>query len=318
MTEDREGVRMIMFAGPNGSGKSTTINQDRKQPNFPQTYINADDIARIELAKIPDLNERNLQAAQIAETRRREAIAEGKPFAFETVMSTPEKISLLTQARAKGYQVHVVFVTTEDADINVRRVAQRVQGGGHNVDTDKIRERYHRAMELMPHALDHAHKAAVYDNSVDDRMAIKVAEKMLRTQQLSLTVTPDEAPSWVAPKLVQPYYDIQKSRQEMQEAYKQFLTTHPHLQNTRIGDADASHLQRYQGEVLAVSNRHFLQQISPHVFAVHDRALYPKNVEAGKAADVVYAYQGGKFKDIQNQQAKTVEPILVDSKKRGR
>lgn len=39
--------------------------------------------------------------------------------AFESVMSTPEKIALLTQARERGYQVARVVVTTDDRNVSM-------------------------------------------------------------------------------------------------------------------------------------------------------------------------------------------------------
>ena len=98
-------MRVIVFAGPNGSGKSTIneafLNDPRSR--FTGEYINADDIAKTLTAQYPDYTARNIAAAEIAEARRKDAIAQGKPFAFETVMSTPEKIAILTQAKARGY-----------------------------------------------------------------------------------------------------------------------------------------------------------------------------------------------------------------------
>jgi predicted ABC-type ATPase len=53
-------------------------------------------------------------------------------------MSTPEKVALMSQARARGYDVHLLFVTTEDPEINVQRVTNRVVLGGHDVPADAL------------------------------------------------------------------------------------------------------------------------------------------------------------------------------------
>lgn len=118
------GPRMIVFSGPNGSGKSTITDAFKLDQKFPGVYINADYIARTELGHIPDVTQRNLDAAKLAEQRRKDALANGKPFAFETVMSTPGKLALLQEAKSKDFQVELVFVTTLDADINIARVSK--------------------------------------------------------------------------------------------------------------------------------------------------------------------------------------------------
>ncbi|MEO9227809.1 MAG: zeta toxin family protein [Devosia sp.] len=132
--------RMVVFAGPNGFGKSTVIDGLKQAEAFPTLYINADDTSRVELSDIADPLARNLKAAQLAGSRRRAAIEDGKSFAFETVMSTPGKLALLDKAKANGFTVDLIFVTTETAAINVMRVENRVAKGGHSVDPEKIRE----------------------------------------------------------------------------------------------------------------------------------------------------------------------------------
>src|SRR5260364_421064 len=64
---------------------------------FSGEYINADDIARLLQDPISDDHRRNIKAAQIAQERRLQALHEGRDFAFETVMSTPEKVALIIQ-----------------------------------------------------------------------------------------------------------------------------------------------------------------------------------------------------------------------------
>jgi predicted ABC-type ATPase len=196
---------MIVIAGPNGSGKSTIIDALRKEVAFPACYINADEIAKSLRSPYPEkeilqdceaianhcdnrfdadtvmehlragvLNDdtRNHYAAILAEIRRRRAIRQRKSFAFETVMSTPAKLALLNAASKAGYHVDLVFITTQNPRINELRVNNRVQSGGHPVETAKIFERYHRAMELLPSALDLAHTARVYDNSYGHQILI--------------------------------------------------------------------------------------------------------------------------------------------------
>ena len=54
-------------------------------------------------------------------------------FTFETVMSHPGKVALLQQAQQAGYRTYLYYVATDDPEINVSRVANRVALKGHDV-----------------------------------------------------------------------------------------------------------------------------------------------------------------------------------------
>jgi predicted ABC-type ATPase/outer membrane protein OmpA-like peptidoglycan-associated protein len=170
---------VIVFAGPNGSGKSSITRSYLANPEngFSGAYVNADDIAVGMTRQIPDARERNIAAAQEAERQRLALLKTGKSFVFETVMSTPEKVALLSQAREQGYSVTLVFVTTCDPDINVSRVADRVAKGGHDVDSSAVHSRYESAMKLLPVAIEQADSVVVLDNSRDGESAQVVAMK---------------------------------------------------------------------------------------------------------------------------------------------
>ena len=130
---------IVVFAGPNGSGKSTITNLLRP-PMLP--YINADEIQRV-------LDCDNMEAAKIAENRREECLEKCKGFCFETVLSTDRNLKLLKRAKDAGFFIWCYYVLTADPQINVARVASRVSAGGHDVPTDKIISRYHKALSLV-------------------------------------------------------------------------------------------------------------------------------------------------------------------------
>ena len=78
-------------------------------------------------------------AAVLADFIRRELLAAGISFTFETVMSSADKVDFMRQARAQGFRTYLYFVATADPDINIARVQQRVAEGGHDVPGDKGR-----------------------------------------------------------------------------------------------------------------------------------------------------------------------------------
>ena len=103
-------------------------------------------------------------ASVIADLVRRKLVANHQSFTFETVMSSPDKVEFLRHAKANGFRIYLYFVATEDPEINVSRVANRVRAGGHDVPHDKILSRYERSLELLSDALRVANRAYVFDN----------------------------------------------------------------------------------------------------------------------------------------------------------
>ena len=82
--------------------------------------------------------------------------------------SHPAASRLLERAKANGYLTRFYFIATSDPAINIARVADRVDRGGHAVDTDTIVRRYHGALATLPDALEIADHGHVYDNSLAD------------------------------------------------------------------------------------------------------------------------------------------------------
>lgn len=157
---------VLVFAGPNGSGKSTVT----RWAEITGEYINADDIKRID-----DISD--LDAARKAESLRELCVSRKQDFTFETVLSTARNIELLKKAKAAGYFVKGVFVLTKDPDINVLRVKNRVEKGGHDVPRDKILSRHRRSLKLLPALIELSDICHVYDNSENNRSFFRIFKK---------------------------------------------------------------------------------------------------------------------------------------------
>lgn len=147
---------IIVFAGPNGSGKTTVT----KLAKVIEPYINADDMGRV-----GHLSE--LEAAKAATSLREKAVEQGKSFTFETVMSTERNLFLLQKAKEKGYFIRCIYVLTTDVKVNIGRVKSRVASGGHDVPTEKIKERYDKALKLIPEIVKVCDVMHIYDNTTE-------------------------------------------------------------------------------------------------------------------------------------------------------
>jgi predicted ABC-type ATPase len=104
-------------------------------------------------------------AAVAADFVRQRLIDQRASFTFETVMSSPDKVEILRRARSHGYRTYLYYVATEDPEINVSRVLNRVKLGGHGVPEDKIRARYGRSLDLLLDAIRGTDRAYIFDNS---------------------------------------------------------------------------------------------------------------------------------------------------------
>ena len=147
---------IMVFAGPNGSGKSSVT----RLAKLVGVYVNADDIRA-------SLGCSDLEAAQIATSKREELVSKQADFTFETVLSTTRNIDLLKAAKDQGYFIRCIYILTTDCEINVSRVHSRVANGGHSVPDDKIRSRYIKALSLIPQIIDISDVMHIYDNTVE-------------------------------------------------------------------------------------------------------------------------------------------------------
>lgn len=185
---------LLVIAGPNGAGKTTVTARLRAERwSEGVEYLNPDEIAR---DRFGDWNSPTavLQAAEWTAKRREELLTASAGIAFETVMSTDEKIDFIARAKAAGYFVRVFFVATSDPKINAGRIAGRVLAGGHAVPIDKILARHVRAIGNLGSAIALADRVYVYDNSVDDMEARLCA----RTQDGLLRKIYGPLPDWIA------------------------------------------------------------------------------------------------------------------------
>lgn len=132
-------------------------------------------------------------ASALVESMREVLLEWGKTFTFETVMSHRSKVEILQRARDAGYRTYLYFVATEDVEINVARVANRVELGGHAVPVEKIRSRYHRSLDLLFNAIRNTDRAYIFDNSRHGSDRSWIAE-VTDGKEIELKVA--EIPNW--------------------------------------------------------------------------------------------------------------------------
>jgi len=96
-------------------------------------------------------------------------------------------LELLERARQAGYTTKVLFISTEDPNLNVGRVLQRMSQNGQGVPLGTIPHSYEEAMRSLPEARKHADDLLVYDNTENGRghrlVARFIAGELVKTTQ---------------------------------------------------------------------------------------------------------------------------------------
>jgi len=153
--------QLWLLAGGNGAGKSTFYRCFLEKAGL--QFINADLIAKQIDKSNPE--EKSYEAAAIAEKLRSMLLKQGASFCFETVFSHPSKIDFVAEAKSLGYEIILVYVHLETAELNLARVSQRVSEGGHAVPDDKVLARIPRTVHNIRTVLPLVDRAQFYDNS---------------------------------------------------------------------------------------------------------------------------------------------------------
>lgn len=164
MSEARGRPHVIVVAGPNGAGKSTSAPYLLRDTLEVSEFVNADAIAAGLSAFRPESVA--VAAGRIMLRRVRQLAAERADFAFETTLATRSYAPWLAGLRQQGYDVHLLFLWLDSADLAVSRVAERVRLGGHDVPAEVVRRRYEKGLRnLFRLYLLLANSWRLFDNS---------------------------------------------------------------------------------------------------------------------------------------------------------
>ncbi len=177
---------IVAIAGPNGAGKTTFFHSHLREAGL--RFVNADDLAR-------ELDVSAYDAAEIANSLRRELAQQRESFVFETVFSDPvgEKLAFLTDAVASGYNVVLCFIGISGVETSEERVAMRVSQGGHDVPSEKLVTRFPRTIANLKAGIQTLPIVLIFDN--DDLAAPFRKEAEFRNGK-SLQLS-ESVPQWL-------------------------------------------------------------------------------------------------------------------------
>lgn len=178
---------MYVFAGNNGSGKSTIRNLIVDRLGI-SVNIDPDALARGIDSDHPE--SRRVSAGKEAIKLARDCIHNRRDFSIETTLAGGNSIRLMRDAKANGFEVTMFYVGLGDYNLNIKRVAIRVENGGHHIPSEDIVRRHQTSMNNLLshiHLIDHL---IVIDNSHTEGVII------LSTNYGSIISQSEPLPQW--------------------------------------------------------------------------------------------------------------------------
>ena len=89
-----------------------------------------------------------------------------RSFAVEDIRVDTQ---LLDEAKGAGYSTKVLFISTEDTNLNVGRVLVRMSRGGQAAPASSVIDSYRESTKNLSEVRRHADDLILYDNTAHDR-----------------------------------------------------------------------------------------------------------------------------------------------------
>lgn len=171
---------LYIISGCNGSGKTTASYTVLPEILNCKEFVNADEIAR----GLSPFNPESvaIEAGRLMLQRIEFLLEKDTSFSIETTLSTKSYINLVRRAQEKGFSVRILFFWLNSPELAIRRVAERVAKGGHNIPEPIIRRRYTAGLKnLFNLFMDKVDYWDIYDNSDYPRKQIACGGKNAKT-----------------------------------------------------------------------------------------------------------------------------------------
>ncbi len=139
--------RMYIIAGCNGSGKTTASYNQLPELLDCSEFVNSDEFAKSLAPFHPETA--YITASRYMLSKTQYLFARREDFCIETTLATRSLLKMVRRAQDQGYFVTVVYLWLASPEEAIRRVAARVEAGGHAVPEDVIRRRYYTGLHYF-------------------------------------------------------------------------------------------------------------------------------------------------------------------------
>ncbi|MBY0221660.1 zeta toxin family protein [Sporosarcina aquimarina] len=177
---------MYVFAGNNGSGKSTFRNLIAEKQGIP-TNIDPDSLAK------KYTSNKEIRAGREAIRLIEELIRDKQDFSMETTLSGRLPLKQMSSAKENGFRIVVYYLGVEKIAINLNRIRQRVEQGGHNIPEEDVRRRENRSMSNLMNVIMIADEIHLIDNTY---MQATIAASILK-MEYKIHLPESNLPGWI-------------------------------------------------------------------------------------------------------------------------
>lgn len=146
-----------IIAGVNGTGKSSLTGSLKAQTKSLGTIIDTDKITA-EAGVSP------LEGGKIALRKIRSCLERGICFTQESTLAGHFTQETARKAREQGYYIRLYYVGLDSSEESVRRIANRVSRGGHDIPTDIVERRFKERWSNLASVLPYCDEAVFFDN----------------------------------------------------------------------------------------------------------------------------------------------------------
>lgn len=173
MRRAQQHPRCVIIAGPNGAGKTTFAREFLPREAKIVHFVNADLIAAGLSPLKPELAA--LAGGRLLLRELDRLVSAKADFAFESTLSGLTYASRIRKWKVAGYRIEIVFLRLDSVKLALKRIADRVRQGGHNVPPVDVARRFQRGWENFQHTYRAlADSWAVYDNTGDELKRIEI------------------------------------------------------------------------------------------------------------------------------------------------
>ena len=145
-----------IVGGVNGTGKTSLIG------SLKTAYNNFGYI--IDLDKLAVKHGSPLEAGRETVRRIDEYISKGICFTQETTLSGVRIERTVRRAKDAGYYIRLYYIGLGSADESIRRIANRVAKGGHDIPAQDVVRRFNNRFASLARILPYCDEATFFDN----------------------------------------------------------------------------------------------------------------------------------------------------------
>ncbi len=132
--------RLYILAGCNGAGKTTASYTFLPEILDCREFVNSDEFAKSLSPFDPSVA--SVAASRFMLRRIHYLLDSNATFSIETTLATRSLVSIIKDARERGYTITLIYLWLQNPELAIQRVRDRVESGGHNIQEDVLRRRY--------------------------------------------------------------------------------------------------------------------------------------------------------------------------------